>query len=147
MPARKALGDQTSAQPFDRYTASTPAAAAVRNIAPRLPGSWIASSNTQNCRLFLPGVGVLIKPSTPVGCSTGDSESKSVSLNTRRGASGKRFTQFSISASLCFPVFSATNSGVPPASANAFNKCTPSSKVWPLLRRSRADEAIFLRCL
>ncbi len=87
MPARSTRGDHAPAHPSASNTCRTPAAAAVRRIVPRFPGSWTPSSTTRLSTIVPSGLtaGRSMIASTPEGVSTGLTWANKVSGNTWQG--------------------------------------------------------------
>ena len=82
MPARSACGDHGSAQAWSSTTLPMPNAAALRRIAPTLPGSWTPSRNTTSSLPSPSAAGISISAAMPGGVSASTIERNTPSDTT-----------------------------------------------------------------
>src|SRR5215467_11643195 len=143
------LGAQANTEVRERNTWREPAATAVRRIDPRFPGSWMFSSSRQpEAGLGTgPAWGVRMTAATPAALTSCETSAKTPSARARRSPAGKLSTSRATAGSASALSLASTVSALPPLSAYARTRRSPSRMVVPVLRRSRDDPASLTRAL
>src|SRR5262249_39744451 len=149
IPARTTFGAQANTELRDRKTWRLPAATAVRRIDPRFPGSWMFSSSRQPeaGSGTGPARGVRMTAATPAALTSCEIASKTPSASARRSPAGKVSTSRATAGSASALSLASTVSALPPLSAYARTRRSPSRMVVPVVRRSRDDPASFTKAL